>query len=207
MILRVVTLAGGLAGAAGLSQFPEYAQQYQQRLAGAVDALDVVVADFDRSAELVGMTRDQALDQMTGTEFLDNRRNDMQSTFERHENLSGLLAQMRSRSTIQQLALAPQLTDRAIANAALDEFKPAMPLTATGLICAGIGFVIGGIVIGGILSLLGWPFRRRARKKAALLAAREAEAAKVVPFDQALAQRGSAASGSDGAHSSEAAKR
>ena len=47
MITRTLVLAGGVAGAAILSQFPEYAQQYTQRLGGAVDALGQVVADFD----------------------------------------------------------------------------------------------------------------------------------------------------------------
>jgi len=34
LLLRAVTFAGGLAGAVGLSQFPEFSQQYTQRLAG-----------------------------------------------------------------------------------------------------------------------------------------------------------------------------
>ena len=50
MILRALTLAGGLTGAAVSSQFPEFSQQYTQRLGGAVDALAVVVADFDAMA-------------------------------------------------------------------------------------------------------------------------------------------------------------
>lgn len=40
MIGRVLALAGGLSGAVGLSQFPEFSQQYLQRLAGQVDALN-----------------------------------------------------------------------------------------------------------------------------------------------------------------------
>ncbi len=34
MLLRAITLAGGIVGAAGMSQFPEYSQQYVQRLGG-----------------------------------------------------------------------------------------------------------------------------------------------------------------------------
>ena len=37
MILRVLAVAAGLAGAGTLSQFPEFSQQYVQRLGGAVD--------------------------------------------------------------------------------------------------------------------------------------------------------------------------
>ena len=57
MIGKVLALAGGVAGAAGLSQYPEFSQQYIQRLAGQVDALTVVVADFDRSALANGLSR------------------------------------------------------------------------------------------------------------------------------------------------------
>ncbi|NRB05388.1 MAG: DUF2937 family protein, partial [Rhodobacteraceae bacterium] len=47
MLGRAIALAGGLAGGLSLSQFPEFSQQYLQRLGGAVDALAVVVTDFD----------------------------------------------------------------------------------------------------------------------------------------------------------------
>ena len=46
MIIRAITLAGGLAVGAGASQFPEFSQQYAQRLGGAVDALGEVVRGF-----------------------------------------------------------------------------------------------------------------------------------------------------------------
>ena len=43
MILRTMALAAGLTGAATLSQFPEFSQQYTQRLGGAVDELSAIV--------------------------------------------------------------------------------------------------------------------------------------------------------------------
>ena len=61
MIVRAITLAGGLAVGAGTSQFPEFSQQYAQRLGGAVDALSEVVADFDTSAVAEGLSRSEAL--------------------------------------------------------------------------------------------------------------------------------------------------
>ena len=47
-------LAVGIAAAAGAltaSQLPEFAQQYRQRLGGALEELRQVVADFDADAE------------------------------------------------------------------------------------------------------------------------------------------------------------
>ena len=49
-IAKALCLAGAFVGGGSLSQYPEFAQQYTQRLAGQVDALGQVVADFDRSA-------------------------------------------------------------------------------------------------------------------------------------------------------------
>ena len=61
MIVRALVLAGGVLGAASVSQFPEFSQQYTQRLGGAVDALGQVVADFDASAAAAGLDREAAL--------------------------------------------------------------------------------------------------------------------------------------------------
>ncbi|WP_300519133.1 DUF2937 family protein [Aliiroseovarius sp.] len=60
-MIRVLALVGGLGGAVTLSQFPEYSQQYLQRLAGAVDELSAVVAAFDASAAGFDLTRVEAL--------------------------------------------------------------------------------------------------------------------------------------------------
>ncbi|MEC7965452.1 MAG: DUF2937 family protein, partial [Pseudomonadota bacterium] len=55
MIVRTLTLIAGLSGAAVTAQFPEFSQQYAQRLGGAVDELTAVVADFDASAQASGL--------------------------------------------------------------------------------------------------------------------------------------------------------
>ncbi|MEL6957587.1 MAG: DUF2937 family protein [Pseudomonadota bacterium] len=183
MLFKAAVLAGGVAGAAGLSQFPEYAQQYQQRLAGAVDALSVVVADFDRSATEAGLTRSEALDQMTGTPFLENRQADMQRTFDRYAILNGLLVEMRNRGPFETLTLAPRLTDPDIARAAMHDFKPALPLTTTGAGFAGIGFLAGGLVVWALWSIVGWPVRGVARRRAAR---RDARAARVIRQEPSL---------------------
>ena len=47
---RMIAGVGGLGLALVLSQFPEYAQQYTQRLGGAVDELRVITEDFGRGA-------------------------------------------------------------------------------------------------------------------------------------------------------------
>ncbi len=161
MILRMLTLAGGLAGTAATSQFPEYSQQYAQRLGGAVDALAEVVADFDASAAAVGLDRQAALAQMTGTAFLDRRRADMTATFQRHARLEADLRALDGQGPFMRAYHLPRLTDSQIARAAWAAYQPAVPLSPAGLIFAVFGFVAGGGLVGAFLRLLRWPFRRR----------------------------------------------
>ena len=54
---RTVAIVGGAALAVVLSQFPEYAQQYTQRLGGAVDELRRQTQSFDQDAAEGGLTR------------------------------------------------------------------------------------------------------------------------------------------------------
>ncbi|MEH7827226.1 DUF2937 family protein [Gemmobacter denitrificans] len=159
-MLRILALAGAIAGGAGLSQFPEFSQQYLQRLAGQVDALQAVVADFDRTASRNQLTRDEALAQMTGTTFLDDRRADMGLTFDRAARLEQNLAALRGASPLQRLTMPQRLGDAETLAATWADFRPAVPVTVDGLLLGGIGFLGGWMATMGLLSLLAWPFRR-----------------------------------------------
>ncbi|WP_375175682.1 DUF2937 family protein [Pseudooceanicola sp.] len=168
MIARTLTLIGGLAGAAGLSQFPEYSQQYTQRLAGAVDELTRVVDDFDRSATAEGLTRDEALSAMTGSGFVERRRADMIRTLARHEDLTADLNALKASGPFTRAYRITHFNDAEVARRALQDYQPALPLTFAGGSFAAIGAVLGMLavgVIGSLLSmlfaLLSAPFRRR----------------------------------------------
>lgn len=159
-MIRTLTFVIGLGGAAGLSQFPEFSQQYVQRLGGAVDELTRVANDFDASAAAEGLTREDALAQMVGTGFVERRRVDMENTFDRLDRLSADLFALRDASAVQRLTQAARLRDTELAQATWQDFKPAVPLTLDGAICALVGFVAAGGVIGAILRLPRL-FRRR----------------------------------------------
>lgn len=160
-MLKVLTLAGGIAGAAATSQFPEFSQQYVQRLGGAVDALAEVVADFDASAAAEGLTRDAALEQMDGTEFVNRRRRDMERTFQRFYRLRADLTELQNQGPFTRAYHLPRFTDTRVAQAAWANYQPALPLNFAGLSFAGVGFVLGALVLGMILRVLAWPFRRK----------------------------------------------
>ena len=160
-MLRLLTLLGGLAGAGALSQFPEFSQQYLQRLAGQVDALGAVVADFDASAAASGLDRAAALAELSGTGFLDRRQADMRRAIARYDRLSSDLALLRAASPLERLTLPHRFRDAETLEATWADFRPAVPATADGAISAGIGYVAGWGLLAGLAALLSRPFRRR----------------------------------------------
>jgi len=161
MIVRAITLAGGLAVGAGTSQFPEFSQQYAQRLGGAVDALSEVVADFDTSAAVEGLSRSEALEQMIGADFIERRRADMERTFDRHAVLTEDLRLLAEAGPFMRAYHAARFADGDVASAAWDVFEPAVPLNLTSAIFAGFGFFVGLIAMSSLMAVIRWPFRRR----------------------------------------------
>ena len=162
MIGRTIVLAGGLAGAASLSQFPEFSQQYTQRLGGAVDELSRVVADFDADAAEVGLSREAALvDLAQGGQMGAQRADTMVGTIERHRRLSEDLVAIRSVGPFTRAAQAGRFTDTEIAKAAWADYKPALPLTFEGGVFAAFGFAVFGLFFSVLVSALRRLYRRR----------------------------------------------
>lgn len=54
-MFRTLAMIGGIAGAVALSQFPEFSQQYMQRLSGARTELKVITAGFDLTGKRCGL--------------------------------------------------------------------------------------------------------------------------------------------------------
>src|ERR1700750_1045508 len=102
---RALSIIGALGLAVAFSQFPEYAQQYEQRLGGAVDELQILVADFDADAQKFGLNRHDALQRYNSShdQFLVARGQSMQRTLERYTKLSADLADLQGAGPLQRL--------------------------------------------------------------------------------------------------------
>ena len=158
---RLMAILGGVGGAMALSQFPEFSQQYLQRLAGKVDALTAVAADFDGTAAKNGLTRDAALAQLTGTQFSTDHQADLRLTFAQLQTLSDNLATLRAAPALMRLTMPQRLGDTETLQATWADFQPALPTTPDGAITAGVGYVGGWTLVALVWRLLSWPFRRR----------------------------------------------
>ena len=64
ILMVIVMLVSGTA----TSQLPEFSQQYRQRLGGAIDALEEILADFKRDAAAYGLSVSQAIARQKASE-------------------------------------------------------------------------------------------------------------------------------------------
>lgn len=153
----------GLGLAILLSQFPEYAQQYTQRLGGAVDELRIVTEDFDRAAAAGGLQRNEALQRFNASndDFLAGRGTSMTATFQRYEQLSSTLTQIEGAGPYERFQSLPVYFDTDIGQRTLEHYKPAVPVTLEGLLYAGAGFLLGYLVLSALWSVCALPFKRR----------------------------------------------
>lgn len=165
-MIRVLCFVGGLAGAAGLSQMPEYSQQYLQRLAGQVDALTQVVIDFDQTALADGLGREEMLQAMEGTPLVAGQAAMWRETFARHARLSDHLTTLRNATPLERLMMPQHMLDAETTRATLADFTPAVPLSTAGLAAAGGGFLGGWAIFAMMAALLATPLRLLAPKPA-----------------------------------------
>ena len=154
---RFLRLAVAVLFAAALSQFPAFSDQYVQRLGGQVDALSRVAAEFDHSARAAGLSRDEALADLSGSAFRDAHQANMRDVFARRDRERTDLQMLRIAGPLERMALPHRLRDPETLAAAWGDFRPAVPVTVAGLWAAGIGLALGWL----LTALPGLLFRRR----------------------------------------------
>lgn len=164
---KYVMILGGLAGAAFLSQFPAFHQQYLQRIGGTLDEVNRQIDALDDRAAEQGLDRYGYI-----RRFLNNTDASVHSEGLYLENL--LVRQIRIRQSIEKLREAPaamqlpilvQYLDTETAQGVMDDFVPALNLSTTGLIYAGSGFGAGFLGTGFLTVFIPRRRRKAAAKK------------------------------------------
>ncbi|MBK1624277.1 DUF2937 family protein [Afifella marina] len=138
-----LALAGGLAG----SQAPEFAQQYRQRLGGAVDEMRQVVAEFDEDVRRNGLDRDEAVSlyAQSPEAFLKDRGLSMKRLLSRFSTLSRQQAELELAEPLMRPVIVLRNPDQQIVQGAWQIYEPAVPVTAAGAVWAFAGLsLIGG---------------------------------------------------------------
>lgn len=160
-LARILTLFAGIMGAASLAQFPEFSQQYLQRLAGKVEGVQAVTQAFDATAAANGLSREGALRLLSGSEALEAQQADMRAAFVLEERLAADLAQLQAATPLQRLAMPRAFHEPDLLAATYADYRPAVPTTLDGLACAAIGYGLVWAGLGTVFALIGRLFGRR----------------------------------------------
>ncbi len=162
---RFIVGAAAAAGAIAASQFPEFAQQYRQRLGGALHEVQDIVADFDATAAGSKMSRDQAVQHLLAANeaFLRDQGAHVQRTLHRLDRLSEQRARLESAPALARPVIALSQPDPSVLRGTWGDFEPAVPTTPSGFVWAAIGFFLAGGVVSLVRQMagIGWRYRRR----------------------------------------------
>lgn len=145
LVARLANGAAALLGAGTLSQFPEYYQQYLQRLGGRLDQALVQEARYYQAAADAGLTMDEYIARFTTTsdEVIQNEGWIIQAALDDAQNLREALIALTNAGTLERPFTFFQHLDQATLSAAFDSFAPALPLSTEGLAYAAVGMVAG----------------------------------------------------------------
>lgn len=162
-LIRQISLFFALLAGIVTSQLPEFAQQYRQRLGGAIDELQRFINDFDRDAKNNGMTRTQGIEKLkSNAEPLASQRGSrIRETESRLSRLKKQNDSFKQAGSFNRMAVMAKDFDPTIASRAYQSFEPAVPVTLEGLISALAGFFAGL----GLCKFITWPIKRARRRK------------------------------------------
>ena len=163
-LIRRLALAIGLLFALAGSQLPEFAQQYRQRLGGAIDELDRMIAQFDAEAASQSLTREQGVDRLksNGDALAQQRGAAIESDIDRAARLNRQREAFAIGGPLTRLAGLIENFDPATAARAVRDYEPAVPITFEAFIVAGVALILGWSAT----HLCAWPIRRRMRRRA-----------------------------------------
>lgn len=149
-MIRILMVIVMLVSGTATSQLPEFSQQYRQRLGGAIDALEEILADFKRDAAVYGLSVSQAIARQKASDdpFIRARGDSMATADRRLERLKQQQADLEGAGPFKRLVVFVQGFDRQLAQATAEDYEPAIPVTVAGLVAAGAGALAGYLILG-----------------------------------------------------------
>lgn len=164
MIRKSIVLISFISSALLSSQAPEFAQQYRQRLGGAVDELKIIVADFDNDAKKLGLSRQQALQQLNAAKeaFFNARGARMQKTINRYSDLSAQLSTYDSLNPAMRPVALFTAFDEQLLHGTWQNYQAAVPVNLFAAIWTVLGGLFGWLLIRALLLL--FPSSNRSKR-------------------------------------------
>lgn len=163
MLVRRLALAIGLLCSLVGSQLPEFAQQYRQRLGGALDELNRMITQFDSEAAAQSLTRTKGIDRLKSNpdDLARQRGLAIEEEVDRLHRLARQLEAFQTAGPLTRLVSVIENFDPTTATKAIEDFEPAVPITFEAFVVAGFALVLGWSAT----HLCAWPIRRRLRAR------------------------------------------
>ncbi|WP_106751522.1 DUF2937 family protein [Pannonibacter carbonis] len=152
MLARSFVIAVGILAGVTSSQLPEFAQQYRQRLGGAIDALQQVMAVTAEDAARNGLDVDGALARLKGSSdpLVAAQGRSLEDMREKLANMRAQRDAFAQSDEFGRLLLFLTSADPDVARGTYEDFEPAVPATAEGVVTA----LLGGLAGVGLLRLI-----------------------------------------------------
>ncbi len=153
-----------VAGAVGLSQAPEFFQQYLQRLGGHLDEAKMRVAQYEAVAQQSGITLRQLIETTKAqpVEPVAKLGRVIDDAETRMQSLAAAETALREASLWERPFVFMANLDMDIASGTWAVFKPAVPVTLEGLVYAAVGMVLALVIYQGAIVA---PCRAIARRR------------------------------------------
>lgn len=163
MFFRAVIFVFALIAGVVSSQVPEFAQQYRQRLGGAIDELAQIITHFDEDAIRSGYDRAGALALMARNDerLVRDQAGRLRESIERYGRLVEQQQAFTKSGSFGRLVAFFADFDRPLVENAMHDFEPAVPTTVEGIVFTGGGFIVIYLLLHGLRFVVRRPRRFR----------------------------------------------
>lgn len=166
MISKILNGVVALLGAAGLTQFPAFYQQYLQRLGGRLDQIRLDRERLLADAQAAGQTLQQHLEALAATGAGEAQQAAARelTRLDEGDRLQSAYDALTSAPALERPTTFAQTFDPVLAQDTLGAFVPAVPATSEALAYGGVGMVLALVLLSGTQAL-GRGVARRVRAR------------------------------------------
>lgn len=148
---RVADGIFAIAGAAGLSQFPEFFNQYLQRLGGRLDQAKVQEGRIIEAARDNGLSTVEFVQRLlTNSDLVVQAEGrNVAAALADADRLRDAYGVLKAANPFERSYVLARNFDENLARATFDQFVPAVPLSLEGVVYAAVGMTIGLLLLAG----------------------------------------------------------
>ena len=146
---RIANGLAAIAGAGFASQFPEFYQQYLQRLGGRLDQALVQEARIYEAAQGQGLAVPDYVQRFldSGDPVFKAEGQLLQDTLKDAETLRAALIELQNAAPLARPFTFVENVDSGLFKATLDAYVPAMPVSVEGFSYAAVGMLLGLLLL------------------------------------------------------------